>query len=659
MLNRAYSALDIKSIDAEQRVITGIATSATPDRVGDVVEPKGAQFQLPIPLLWQHDSKQPIGEVFAAKQTADGIEIKARIAQIDEPGLLKDRLDLAWQSISTKLVRGLSIGFKSLEESFDKKTGGFHFLKWLWLELSAVTIPANADATIQTIKHFDVGLPAASGTGARVDSSSPGASGSVVFVARKGAPAMKTITEQIAAFEAKRAASDARMSEIMTKSAEEGRTLNEDEKEEHDTLAAEVKDVDEHLVRLRAQEERNKAAAKPVTGKNVDEGTRSRGNTPTVSVKSNLDPGIEYARMVMCKMASFDAMMKGEFVSSADIAMKRYPDCPRIHNVLKATVGAAVTEEAGSPGSSWAAALVYQQNLTSEFIEFLRPQTIVGKIANLRRVPFNIRVIGQTTGGAGYWVGEGKPKPLTKFDFEPSTLLFTKLANIAVITQEAARFSSPSLEMLVRDSLAAAIIERMDIDFVDPNKASSDASPASITNGITPIGSSGTDPSAVRTDFQALFAAFIADNLNPMTATLIMPAATAMALSLMQNALGQPQFPGITMNGGTFMGLPVVTSQYVTDGSPGGAIIILVNASDIFLADDGQVTVDVSREASLEMSNAPTQDGGAGTGAQLVSLWQNNLMALRAERFVNWKRRRDEAVQYLSDVAYSATGSPS
>lgn len=658
MLNRAYTLLEIKSVDDEQRVITGIATSSSPDRVNDIVEPKGAIFQLPIPLLWQHDSKQPIGEVFAAKQVGDGIEIQARIAKTDQAGELKNRLDLAWQSITMKLVRGLSIGFKSLEETYDKSTGGFRFVKWLWLELSAVTIPANADATILNVKSHDVGAPAATGTGHRV-LSQPGASGSVVFAARKGAPSMKTIAEQIAAFEAKRAASDARMSEIMTKSAEEGRTLDETEKEEYDTLDTEVKGVDDHLVRLRAQEERNKQQLKQVAGKTIDEGTRTRTGAPIVSVQSNLPPGIEYARMVMCKMASFDAMMRGEFVSASEIAMKRYPDCQRIHTVLKSTVGAAVTEQAGSPDSSWAAGLVYAQNLTGEFVEWLRPQTVIGRILGLRRIPFNIRIMGQTSGGTGYWVDEGKPKPLTKFDFEPTSLLPAKVANIAVMTQEAARFSSPSLEMLVRDGLAAAIIERMDIDFVDPNKAAGASSPASITNGITPISSSGTEASAVRTDLQALFAAFISDNLNPATATLIMPTATAMALSLMQNALGQAQFPGITMQGGTLMGIPVVTSQYVTDGSPGGAIIILVNASDIFLADDGQVNVDVSREASLEMSDAPTQDGAAGTGAQLVSLWQNNLIGVRAERFVNWKRRREAAVQYVSNVAYSATGSPS
>jgi hypothetical protein len=45
------------------------------------------------------------------------------------------------------------------------KTGGLHYQKWFWHELSLVTIPANMSATISLIKSYDEGLPAASGNG--------------------------------------------------------------------------------------------------------------------------------------------------------------------------------------------------------------------------------------------------------------------------------------------------------------------------------------------------------------------------------------------------------------------------------------------------------------------------------------------------------------
>lgn len=152
---RGYSLLEMKSIDEDSRTIVGLATTPTADRVGDIVEPKGAEFKLPIPLLWQHDHHQPIGHVTAAKVTAKGIEITAKFAKVEEEGALKSRLDEAWQSVKAGLVRGLSIGFKPLETARIEESYGIRFIKWLWLELSAVTIPANGDCSIQAIKSMD------------------------------------------------------------------------------------------------------------------------------------------------------------------------------------------------------------------------------------------------------------------------------------------------------------------------------------------------------------------------------------------------------------------------------------------------------------------------------------------------------------------------
>lgn len=151
-LKRAYSVLTVKEMDESKREITGIATTPSPDRVGDIVEPKGAVFKLPLPLLWQHSTWSPIGHVTSARVTDEGIEVRAKLSKIDEPGVLKDRLDEAWQSIKSGLVRGLSIGFRSLEAARIDQTFSQRFLKWEWLELSAVTVPANADATILAIK---------------------------------------------------------------------------------------------------------------------------------------------------------------------------------------------------------------------------------------------------------------------------------------------------------------------------------------------------------------------------------------------------------------------------------------------------------------------------------------------------------------------------
>lgn len=163
VLGRAYSVFDIKAVDEDKRIISGIASTPTPDRMDDIVEPKGAEFKLPIPFLWQHRSDSPVGHVTKAKVTAKGIEVEVQIEKTDEPGPVKDRLDGAWQDIKLRLVRGLSIGFKPIESAEIEGSWGRRFIKWLWLELSAVTIAANGDCSIATIKSVDAELLAASG----------------------------------------------------------------------------------------------------------------------------------------------------------------------------------------------------------------------------------------------------------------------------------------------------------------------------------------------------------------------------------------------------------------------------------------------------------------------------------------------------------------
>jgi len=151
--NRAYSVLEIKSVDADQRTISGVATTPEPDRVGDIVDPLGAKFAPEIPLLWQHQHDKPVGVAKFGKPTKGGIPFTATIAKVAEDGPLKQLVDMAWQPVKAKLVRGVSIGFRAIEYSY-LDSGGVRFAETEIYELSLVTIPANASATIQAIKAY-------------------------------------------------------------------------------------------------------------------------------------------------------------------------------------------------------------------------------------------------------------------------------------------------------------------------------------------------------------------------------------------------------------------------------------------------------------------------------------------------------------------------
>jgi hypothetical protein len=130
-----YSVLTIKTAADGKRTITGTATTPTPDRVGDIIEPLGVQFKNPLPLLHQHNSREPVGFVKFDKPTASGITFTAEFAQVDGPQELVDRIDLAWNEVTSGLVRGVSIGFRTLEFSI-MEDGGWRYIKTEVLELS-------------------------------------------------------------------------------------------------------------------------------------------------------------------------------------------------------------------------------------------------------------------------------------------------------------------------------------------------------------------------------------------------------------------------------------------------------------------------------------------------------------------------------------------
>ncbi|ENE7135447.1 phage major capsid protein, partial [Escherichia coli] len=406
-LKRACSLLTVKSFSEDERVITGIASTPSPDRDGDILEPEGAEFGSTIPFLWQHDHSRPVGQC-TVRRVREGLEITAMLVK-PEPGMpsqMAARLDEAWAAIKTGLVRGLSVGFRPHEYTY-LDGGGLHFLRWELMEVSAVTVPANAECTIRTIKYFDRPFSAASGNRKPVVkiASSAGASAQSITSFHKEKSAMNT-GEQIKSFENKRAALAASLEEIMNKAAEEGRTLDVEEEEHYDNTAAEIRQVDAHLKRLRELETSKAATAQPV--KQAGNGNVATvASAPVIRVEQKLEKGIGFARFAKSLAAA-----KGVRSEALEVARRQYPDDSRLHHVLKSAVGAGTTTD-----PQWAGSLSEYQEYAQDFIDYLRPQTIIGRfgqggIPALRQVPFNIRVHAQVSGGAAGWVGEGKARPL-------------------------------------------------------------------------------------------------------------------------------------------------------------------------------------------------------------------------------------------------------
>jgi HK97 family phage major capsid protein len=645
MLKRAYAFLEVKSFDAEKRTFSGMATTPTPDRVGDVIEPLGAEFKNPSPLLLYHDHTLPVGEVTFGKPTAKGVPFTASIPDVVEPGTLKERVDEAWQSVKYGLIKAVSIGFRDFNGYVEAlKSGGLRFLKTEIVELSLVVVPMNAEAVISTVKSLDAPHLAASGMGQEPVTPLSGVPASRVVPTQIQKTSMQTYAERIQSLEATRQAKAAEREGIQNKVSLEGRTKDAQEREAFDALGADLANIDLELKDLRELEATSARVAVPAAGLTPEKAGASREGTNVVTVKSNLPKGTGFTRYVMALAAG-----RGSRMEALHFAKRWERDSPEVVQVLKAAVDAGTTTD-----STWAAPLVVYQNMASEFIELLRESTIIGRIQGFRRVPFNISMPRQTSGSTVGWVGQGKPKPVGELAFDSVSLGQAKAAGIVVIAEELARSSQPDAEAIVSADLRAAITKFLDTQFIDPSVAAvANVSPAAVTNGASVIDSTGVTAAALRADFASALAVWTAANLSIAGGVVVMTESQAIRLSMIVNAFGQPEFPGLGAAGGTLFGLPVITSENIPaeGGSPAGERIVLLKPSEILLADAGGIMVDVSREASVQMNTTPDDPADASTVN--VSFWQNNLVGIRAERYINWLKRRSQAAVVIEGAVYT------
>ena len=100
-------------------------------------------------LLWQHRSGEPIGVYTSVKEDNIGLHVEGKLA------LKTARGAEAYELLKMGALNGLSIGFITREDSYDK-VSGIRTLKKvdLW-EVSLVTFPANDASRISSVKAVE------------------------------------------------------------------------------------------------------------------------------------------------------------------------------------------------------------------------------------------------------------------------------------------------------------------------------------------------------------------------------------------------------------------------------------------------------------------------------------------------------------------------
>lgn len=330
----------------------------------------------------------------------------------------------------------------------------------------------------------------------------------------------------------------------------------------------------------------------------------------------------------------------------AEQAARTFPHAPEIEAYFKSAVSAGTTSD-----PNWASGLTVHAAVVDGFVGALRQATVLGKLRGLRRVPFNVRALVQTTGSEARFVDEGQPAPVAALGFAAVQLAWAKLQTILVFTSELTRFWSAASESQVGGDMVDGVGSGMDKAFLgDPAAIPAGFAPASILHHVAPVrASSGSSVAAITDDVKVLLATQINAGNDLSNSVIVMSPRSALHISTLRDSSGQLAFPTMNVVGtGAMFGLPVLVSGGVAlAGSPTDSYIAVLNPKRILIADDGLATLDYSRHAAVQLNDQPSSGGQA-----LSDLWSQGLVGLKISRYVNWARADDSAVSWLSDVQY-------
>ena len=271
----------------------------------------------------------------------------------------------------------------------------------------------------------------------------------------------------------------------------------------------------------------------------------------------------------------------------------------------KAIVAPGTTTDA-----TWAKPLVGLTSWAAGFLEVAHARSLLGRIPGLQQIPFSAKVPFQT-GEANYvWLAEGANTPVSKLSFSDGLMLLpTKVLGIVVLTDELVKLANTGTTPALQRALMNGLNAFVDKSFLDPTSTLiAGQRPGSITStaGAPLVGTADVVASV-----KALIAAFFAARPGAEAPVLIANGAYAAAI--------RGQVPGF--------GLDVITSEAALNN------IVILDPAAVYFADGG-LELEYSREAMVEMNDAPTTPPTAAT--VVLSLWQHNLVGYRVRRFVSF-----------------------
>lgn len=155
MATKTAPVLEIKSLsDTGEFEGYGSTFGGEPDAYGDVIAAGAFSESLAVhkakgtmpKLFWQHDADQPIGKWLGAKEDNHGLLMHGKLNMNVQRGREAHAL------LKEGDIDGLSIGYWIKEYSVDTESGVWTLEKLDVVEVSIVSVGANENAVVQSVK---------------------------------------------------------------------------------------------------------------------------------------------------------------------------------------------------------------------------------------------------------------------------------------------------------------------------------------------------------------------------------------------------------------------------------------------------------------------------------------------------------------------------
>jgi hypothetical protein len=262
------------------------------------------------------------------------------------------------------------------------------------------------------------------------------------------------------------------------------------------------------------------------------------------------------------------------------------------------------------------------------FKAYVIEPSVLAQLPALKAVPL-VPIPKETEHGAGtaYWAAENQPTPMTRLDFTSTQLEERSLNAIVALSRTLLRLANDTARNAILRICRRTMTRALDTALLGSTAAST-AQPAGLLAGV--VGLTGGSPDDLSVELEELVAT-VSDGAPTTPVFVTSPRAVAYLARQTGTA-----FKDVKLKGGEILGAPLLVS-------PGAANnLILIDAHEI-ATHDGLMEIDASDEASLQMSDTPT-DGAA----QLTPLWQTNTVATRLVHRVAWTKLSSDSVGYLT-----------